>query len=375
MIPTNQVINRWRLLLGKYADEDLALSNSVFEEMDSLLEFLYGREYSESRGIRGEGDRVGGEGPSLLEVPNWIQKVRKLFPKETVEVLEKHALQKYNLKELLADAKILEKLEPNLTLMKSILQIKHLMNNEVLDAARKVVHKVVEEIRKQLETSVRNAILGKIDRKSSGFLKGSRNLDLKKTIHKNLKNYDRENQQLCVEQVYYFRNIRNFIPWRIVLVIDQSGSMLDSVIHSAVMAGIFAGLPALKVSLVVFDTEVVDLSEYVSDPVEILMQVQLGGGTYIHKALQYGYSLIQHPARTIFILLSDLYEGCPPASMYKWTADIIESGAKMIVLTALDQTAEPNYDKKAGETMAQLGADVAAITPEKLGQWISRLIS
>ncbi len=369
-----QVMNRWRLILGRHSSADLEFTGSgnACQKMDASLEFLYGREYGALRGMR---MRSGGDADSLLEVPEWINTVRSLFPKPAVEILERHALHKYGLTELLTDAEVLEQLEPNPHLLVSILQMKHLMNKEVTQAARKIIRRVVDDIRKSLETSVRNSILGRIDKKKSSVLKSGRNLDLKRTINKNLKNYDQENNRLCIEQVYFYQNSTNFIPWQIILVIDQSGSMLESVIHSAVMAGIFAGLPVLRIKLLVFDTEVVDLSGHALDPVETLMRIQLGGGTRIHKALQYGYGLMEQPARTLFILLSDLYEGGRPDLMYKWTADILESGAKMIALTSLDKDANPAYDHAAGERMAQLGASVAALTPEELGKWISHLIS
>ena len=159
-----------------------------------------------------------------------------------------------------------------------------------------------------------------------------------------------------------------------ILCVDESGSMLDSVIHSAVMAGIFAKLPMLDVKLVIFDTKVVDLSGYVEDPVETLMSIQLGGGTNIAGALSYCETLIDFPYRTMVILISDLYEGYGYRNLYSVSKGIIESGAKLIALTALDMDANPCYDRHAAASLAGLGAHVGAMTPEELAEWIGKII-
>lgn len=370
---SSTAINRWRLTLGKFSESSLSFSGEQelnYADMDDVLDFLYSREYDEDRGIR-----KGSLDPSLLTVPEWITKVRELFPKTTVEILEKQALDKYNMSELLTDKEVLEKLEPNIDLLKSIIQMKHLMKGEVLEAARKIVKQVAEDIRKKLEQDIKTAILGRIDRNSSSTLNSSRNIDFKKTIRKNLSNFDVENNRLLVKNVYFNRRIRLYNPWRVIIAVDESGSMLGSVIHSAVMAGIFAKLPMLKTSLVIFDTEVVDLTGYIDDPVETLMSIQLGGGTNIAKALQYCSGLIENPHRTMVIMVTDLCEGGPNGNMYMQAKNIIEAGSKLIVLTALDMQAVPVHDRVAAEKMALLGANIAALTPEGLAKWIAEIIS
>ncbi len=155
---------------------------------------------------------------------------------------------------------------------------------------------------------------------------------------------------------------------------DESGSMLDSVIHSAVMAGIFARLPMLDTRLVIFDTQVVDLSAHLDDPVETLMSIQLGGGTYITGALQYCEGLIENPNRTMVVLVSDLCEGGSVAGLLGVSRDIIESGAKLICLTALDRDANPVYDRHTAQRLADLGAHVGAMTPEMLGDFMGKIM-
>ncbi|WPC39503.1 VWA domain-containing protein [Clostridium sp. JS66] len=371
-------INRWRLILGKYAENQISFesgnSSVNYMDMDDLLDFLYSREYSEKDGVR-RSKGQGGSSASDLTVPKWITKIRELFPKETVEILEKHAIEKYNLTELLTDKEVLKKLEPNKELLKNILQMKHLMRGDVLNTAKTIVKNIAEQITKELENDVKKSITGRINKNKSSIIKCSRNIDFKKTIKRNLKNYDLNENKIIVDKIYFNERVKKFNPWNVVIAVDESGSMLDSVIHSAIMAGIFAKLPMLKTNLVIFDTTVVDLTGYIDDPVETLMSVQLGGGTNISKALTYCEGLIENPHRTIVILVTDLYEGGGYGNMYARAKSIVESGAKLIVLTALDMEASPSYDKNAGLKMASLGAEVAAMTPGGLSDWIAKIIS
>ncbi|MCI9295912.1 MAG: VWA domain-containing protein [Lachnospiraceae bacterium] len=375
MTDEQELLNRWRLILGKYAAQQLPFSGDTLQYMDmeEALDFLYSREYGEEQGIRQE-DRAGGRGESKLMVPSWLQKVKKLFPKQTVEVMERHALEKYNMTELLTDPDVLKKLEPNRELLKTILTLKHMMKGKVLELAKEIVRKVAEELTKKMEQELKRSFVGKLDRTTSSPVKSARNLDMKKTIRRNLKNYDMEEERLVLKQVYFNSRMKRYNSWRVILCVDESGSMLDSVIHSAVMAGIFAKLPMLDVKLVIFDMSVVDLSGYVEDPVETLMSIQLGGGTNIAKALSYCEKLIDFPYRTMVILISDLYEGGGYQNLYSVSKGIIESGAKLIALTALDMEANPCYDRHAAARLADLGAHVGAMTPEELAEWIGKII-
>jgi predicted metal-dependent peptidase len=370
-------LNKWRLILGKYSDNQIGFKEEAsslnYMDMDELLDYLYSREYGEEDGVRRE--RKGSFDPSNLTVPSWITKIREVFPKETVEILEKHALDKYELTELLTDKEVLEKLEPNKELLKNILQMKHLMKGEILETAKQIVKKVADDITKKLESDVKKAIVGRVNKNKSSLIKSSRNIDYKRTIKANLKNFDTEKNRLVVDKVYFNDRVKKYNPWNVIIAVDESGSMLDSVIHSAIMAGIFSKLPMLKTNLVIFDTEVVDLSGYIDEPVETLMSVQLGGGTNITKALQYCETLIENPHRTMVILVTDLYEGYGYGNMYATAKSIIESGAKLIVLTALDMEATPIYDKNAAQKMASLGAEVGAMTPGGLSEWIAKIIS
>lgn len=368
-------LNKWRLMLGKYSSEQLPFGDDGtgirYVELEDVLDFLYSREYGEEEGVR---QQTGGNGESSLTVSGWINKIRKLFPKETVEIMEKQALDRYGMTELLTDKDVLARLEPNQELLKTILQLKGSMSQDVLAEAKKIIRHVVDDLTKRLSQDIRQSIIGRVDRNRTSPVKSSRNLDMKKTIAKNLKNYDRENKRLVLERVYFNARVKKYNTWRVVIAVDESGSMMDSVIHSAVMAGIFAGLPMLDTRLVIFDTNVVDLSGYVDDPVETLMTVQLGGGTDIGRAVSYCDTLIDNPDRTIVVLITDLYEGGSVGNLYAATRGIIEAGSKMIVLTALDMNANPNYNRNVAAEMVRLGANVAAMTPNQLAEWVADIV-
>lgn len=357
------VLNRWRLVLGRDAESELSLSERRLIRMDDALDFLYGREVGKD--VRPE-DRRAGQGESCLTIPDWLREVRELFPQETAEILQRHALDRYQLTELLTDREVLESMEPNVDLLKTVLSLKTIMKGPVLDAAHHMVQKVVDQLTKKLEQEIQRSALGKIDRRSRSNVRSIRNLDISRTIQKNLSHYDRQAKRLMIEQIYFNGRVKQYHPWQVILVVDESGSMLSSVIHSAVMAGIFAKLPMLKTNLVIFDTTVLDLSGYVDDPVEALMSIQLGGGTDIANALRYSEGLIENPHRTMVVLISDLEEGGGVQKLYQVSRDIVESGAKLIALTALDETANPIYDRAIAEKMAGLGAYVGALTPLKL---------
>lgn len=369
-------LNKWRLLLGKYSKAQISFEGSKLNylEMEDVLDYLYSREYGEGSGVRSE-RREGGQGESILTISEWLNRIRVLFPKQTIEIMERHALENYKMTELLTDKEVLEKLEPNRELLKTILQLKSMMKGEVVDTAKRIVKKVADELMEKFQQDIKKSMLGKLDRTLASPVKSIRNLDIKRTIRLNLKNYDIKEKRLMLEHVYFNSRVKRYNIWRVIIAVDESGSMLDSIIHSAVMAGIFAKLPMLDTKLVIFDTSVVDLSGYVEEPVETLMSVQLGGGTDIAGALNYCEGLIENPHKTMVVLVSDLYEGGGYQNLYATARGIIESGAKLIVLTALDMEANPNYDRNAAAHLAEMGAHVAAMTPEQLAEWMGRIIT
>jgi Mg-chelatase subunit ChlD len=369
---------RWRLVLGKYAKERIHTGMSAEQmRMEDALDFLYSREYC-GRGVRDEDAEKSPEGsldPSQLNVPRWLSEVRELFPKETVAIIEKHALDRYGLTELVTDPEILRHLEPNFELLKMLLTFRGHLKGEVLNEARRVIRVVVDEIKQRLETEIRQAFSGRSNRFRHSNVKVAQNLDWRGTIRRNLKNYSTARKQMVIDNVLFFSRIQRRLPWRVILCVDQSGSMAGSVIYSAIMAGILAGLPLINVNLVVFDTSVVDLSSHVEDPVELLMSVQLGGGTNIGQAMRYCEQLMEDPHRTILALVSDFCEGGEPSRMIASCQRFREAGAKLLGLAALDENANPSYDRRMAEALAAEGMDVAALTPKHFAEWLAKTIS
>lgn len=363
-----EALLRWRLILGEFAEESIPLEDSM-RETDEALAFIYDNEYSEKRGIR------GGKGGPVLSVPLWIKKIKKLFPKEACEMMQKQALDKYGMTEMLTDPDVLKEMPHDIDLLKKLLMFRSMIPATVKNMADDIVRQTVEELKKRLEVKVRRAFSGKKLPYSTNAPKVYRNLNFKKTVEKNLKNYSAEYKTIIPDRIYFDANIKNYNPWNIIILVDESGSMSDSVIYSAIMASIFSKLPFISIKLVVFDTHLVDLSDHTSDPVETLMKVQLGGGTDIYGALCYAQKLITAPQKTIVVLISDLCDGNDYRFMYGCCSSIVESGAKFFILPALDYSSSPCYNKQAAENMAKRGAEVCAVTPEGLAEWIGNVIS
>lgn len=369
---SSRTLARWRLVLGKYAQQRLPELGD-YGRQDRALDYLYGREY-QGRGLR---DTAG---PGSLEASQptlvtWLGEVRELFPRETVEVIEKHALDRYGMTELVTDPQTLERLEPNQQLLRTLLTLRHHLHGEVLALARRIIRQVVEEIRRELESEVRQTLSGRLNRLRHSPLAIAQNFDAKGTVRENLKHFDRERGQLVIEQLRFFERNTRRLPWDIILCVDQSGSMADSVIHSAVMAGILAALPAFRVRLVVFDTAVVDLSEHADDPVETLMSVQLGGGTDIGQAVRYCGQLVENPQRTVLVLVTDFCEGASAGELVRAIKKLAEARVKLLGLASLDSQAHPVYDRQMAERLADCGMEIAALTPQKLAHWLVKVVS
>lgn len=364
-------LQRWRLLLGDPAEAACGGLSAEAQAADAALDWLYGR--NTDRESRGE--RSAGLGPSSLSTPDWINTIHTLFPKEVIERLEQDAVERYGIDEVVTNLEVLERIEPSESLLRAVLHTKHLMNPEVLAAARKLVAEVVRRIMEKLATEVRQAFSGSRDRRRRSRMKVARNFDFRQTLAANLHRYDPQRRKLYVERpVFISRTRRHAEPWDIVLLIDQSGSMVDSVIHSAVMAACLWQLPGMRTRLVAFDTAVVDLTADVSDPVELLMKVQLGGGTDIAKAVAYAQSLVANPSKSIVVLVSDFYEGGSEYELVRRVKALVESGAKVLGLAALDSSAEPNYDREMAARLVREGAQIGAMTPGQLAGWLAEKV-
>lgn len=343
-------------------------------EADEALGWLYDRseEGDEERDIR---DRKGGDGPSAMAVPKWLEQVHKLFPKETIERLEKDAVERYQIHEVVTSPEVLSRIEPSETLLRAVMLTKHLMNPEVLAMARELVAKVVRKLIEKLAMKVRQAFHGSRSRRRT-LHKSARNFDAKGTLKSNLSTYDREARRLryIKRPLFFTRSRRQFDKWQVILLVDESGSMLGSVIHSAVTAACLWGLPSVKTHLAIFDTEVVDLTERCTDPVEILMKVQLGGGTDIAKAVGWAQGIVESPRRTILVLITDFFEGGNPSLLVQRVRQLCDQGSIVLGLAALDEEANPSYDRDLARQLVEVGAKVGAMTPGELVNWIAEMV-
>ena len=299
---------------------------------------------------------------------------RSIFPKETIERLEKDAVEKYEIHDVVTNPDVLARVEPNDTLLKAVLRTKHLMNPEVLALARELVAKVVRRLIEKLARTVRTSFSGARQRRRSNF-KLARNFDAKLTVRSNLGRWDQKKRRLAIEKPIFFSRARKSCEkWLIILLVDESGSMLSSVIHAAVTAACLWGLPGVKTHLCIFDTEVVDLTEQVTDPVEVLMKVQLGGGTDIGKAVAYGAGLVESPRRSIVVLVTDFFEGASADVLVRRVKALCDAGSIVLGLAALDEQANPSYDKDLAQRLVQVGAHVGAMTPGELVSFIAEKV-
>jgi len=379
-------LSRWRLVLGDAAEEHgVGLApGQGHEAIDEVCGFLFDGPCAEGAGGGGprsgrggrKRSRQGGRGGGHpMTIPTWIDAVHELFPRAAREVLERELVDRRGIEQLLEQPRLLEKVEPNVELVKTILTHQGLLNEKTRVLARKIIEKVVSELKEKIKIQVEPAIVGAIRRDRHSPRAVFRNLDLRTTIRRNLHNYDHAREQLVVDRLFFYAAERNKRPWHIVVVVDQSGSMLDSAVFSAIMASIFYELPAVRTSLLLFDTEVVDLSDQVGQPVDVLLKVQLGGGTNIARAMRYAQQLLREPGRTIVVLITDFYEGGSEAGLVQVTRDMVQSGVRLVGLGALGYDARPAYNHATAGKLRKVGMDVLVCTPEKLAECMGRIIA
>src|SRR5262249_36087370 len=367
---------RWRLVLGKVAEAHgiSCAGQADAERIEHLVGFLFEPGEGESQGGGRSKDRTGGRGPSQLTGPDWVGAVNELFPHQSEEVMQKGLVRRRGIAEIMEKPELLEKIEPNLDLVKTLLTHRELLNPKTRILARKIIDKVVQELKRKMQVQVEQAITGAIRRDRHSPRKVFRNLDLKTTLRRNLHNFDAETGRLLVDQPFFYAGERKKKPWHVIVVVDQSGSMLESAIFSAVMASIFAELPAVKTSLVLFDTQVVDLSDKVGQPVDVLLSIQLGGGTDITQALIYANGLVRQPGRTIVVLITDFFEGRDDQDLVAQTRLMADGGVRMIGLGPLAYVARPAFNRVTAGKLRKVGMDILVCTPEKLAESMAQII-
>lgn len=352
-------LQRWRLVLGEEADGTCGSPSGAALEMDRALAALY-----DADGPGGLGKRTAGKGRGAPTVVRWLGDIRQYFPASVVQVMQRDALQRLNLNEMLLQPEMLEAVQPDVHLVASLISLSRVIPAGTKDTARRVVQSVVDQLMKRLEEPLRSAITGAIDRSVRNRRPRHSEIDWHRTIRANLRHWQPDLRTIVPETLIgHGRKSRR--PQReIILCIDQSGSMAASVVYSSIFGAVLASLPAVATRLVVFDTEVVDLSDQLDDPVELLFGVQLGGGTDIGRAVAYCQSQIRDPRNTIFVLISDLIEGGVEQRLLQRAAEMVEAGVQCVALLALSDEGAPSYDRDLAAKLAGLGVPSFACTPD-----------
>jgi hypothetical protein len=367
---TNEKMKRWRLVLGQAVEDSFQDSGggALLSEEELLMDAALAAIYDEETG--GLGGKGAGKGSGAYHLSKWLGDIRSFFPDDIVSVIQGDAIEKKGLTQLLFEPETLRNIKPSIEMVATLMTLKGKIPERTKETARELVKAVVEEIKLLLENDVQRAVKGAINRKKRTVLPSSaKNIDWKYTIARNLKNYDQERKMIIPERFYFFDQKRKSNQWNIILDIDQSGSMADSVIYSSIIGSIFASIPALETHVVAFDTEVVDISEQCkNDPVDMLFGIQLGGGTDINKSISYCEQYITDPAKTIFILISDLYENGNQAGMLRRMKEMKESGVMVITLLALSDKGKPDYDENNARKLANMGIPCFGCTPNRLPQ-------
>ena len=352
-------MRRWVLALGDEAGNCCADVQLSAEDMgmSEALSLLYDRG-GEGRGLR------GGSGASAPRVARWLGDIRKYFPSTVVRAMQKDAFDRLHLKDMLLQPEMLESVQPDVNLVSTLMSLNGVIPPETRETARLVVRKVVEELLKQLEEPLRTAVGGALNRVVRNRRPKASEIDWNRTIQANLRHWQEEYHTLVPETLIgYGRKARR--PQReVILCIDESGSMANSIVYSSIFGAVMASLPAVKTRLVVFDTSVVDLTEEMRDPVDVLFGVQLGGGTDINRAVGYCQSLITDPRNTIMVLISDLYEGGVEQNLLRRANELVQSGVQFITLLALSNEGSPFYDRALAGRLAALGVPCFACTPD-----------
>ncbi|WP_433576454.1 VWA domain-containing protein [Nocardia brasiliensis] len=353
---------RWRLVLGTAAEAGLGGLNSADDvAMDRALSALYNDDEQD----RTSGKRSGGLQSSAPRVARWLGDIRNYFPSTVVEVMQRDAVQRLNLTQLLLEPELLEAVEPDVHLVGTLLSLNRVMPETTKATARLVVEKVVREIEQRIAARTVAAVSGALNRAARVARPRLRDIDWDRTIRKNLANYLPEQRTVVPQRLVGYGRKAQAVQRDVVLAIDQSGSMASSVVYASVFGAVLASMRSLRTSLVVFDTEIVDLTDKLDDPVEVLFGTQLGGGTDINRAIAYAQSLITRPTDTLFVLISDLYEGGIRDEMLRRINAMQESGVQVVALLALSDEGAPAFDHENAAALAALGVPAFACTPDR----------
>jgi len=354
---------RWRLVVGgdddALGEEDRRLSNA--------LTMLYGEGDAAGGKSGGRGGGRGGLGRSAPSVARWLGDLREFFPAPVVQIVQKDAFDRLGLHQMLLEPEFLAAVEADVNLIATLVSLRGVMPAKTKEVAREVIAKVVAELMARLEQRTAEAVRGAVDRRRRTGRPRFSDIDWPRTIQANLRHYQPEHASIVPERlVGFMRRQRRLVDLdEVVLCVDQSGSMAPSVVYASIFAAVMASLPAVKTQLVCFDTAILDLTDELADPVEVLFGVQLGGGTDINQAVAYCQGKIEHPAKSHLILITDLYEGGNAEALVARLGRLLIAGVNVIVLLALSDEGRPAYDPKLSAQVAALGVPVFACTPDQ----------
>lgn len=371
----NKSVERWRLILGGgEADGTGFKLTGDLEQIDASLGALYEFERSGSFDY-GEEKGRGGMGGSNPGIARWLGDIRKYFPVSVVNVMQNDALKQPELqKKMIFEPEILEQAEADVHLVAMLMELGKLIPSKTKDTARRVVQKVVDDLMQRLEQKTISTLVGALDKSARNRHPKQKEINWDATIRKNLKHYQPEYKTIIPEvRIGYGHKSKKSLK-DIILCIDQSGSMGTSVVYSGIFGAVLSSLPNVKTRMVVFDTQVADLSEDLKDPVDLLFGVQLGGGTDINLALKYCQGLVSKPDDTIFVLITDLYEGGNAAEMLKRAHEMVDSGVQVICLLALNDEGSPSYDTNNATEFSKIGIPVFACTPDMFPELMAAAI-
>jgi Mg-chelatase subunit ChlD len=353
-------LSRWRLVLGGDEADGIGIPLVGADAgMDHVLQALYG-----AGGTGGRGSpRSAGLGASAPNVARWLGDIRTYFPTPVVQVMQRDALERLNLRQMLLEPELLEAAEPDVHLVASLIALGRVMPGKAKETARQVVQRVVEDLERRLRNPLLQAVRGSLNRASRTYRPRASEIDWDRTIRANLKHYLPDRRTIIAERLVGYGHKRSSLR-DIILCVDQSGSMATSVVYSGIFGAVLASLRAVTTRMVVFDTAVVDLTDELQDPVDLLFGTQLGGGTDINRALAYCQALVTRPSQTILVLVTDLYEGGNAPEMLKRAAALVGSGVQVVCLLALSDDGAPSYNSHHAAALASLGIPAFACTPD-----------
>ena len=371
---TNERLRRWRLILGSEAQkrmEGMGDGPDLSQEdlmMDTALDAIYNRDMKFGFG------GGAGKGASSPQISRWLGDVRTLFDKDIVKIIQSDAMERCGLKQLIFEPELLENIEPDMHMASMILTLKDQIPKQSKENAREFIRKIVEQINALLETDLKRAVTASINRKLHSPIPSASALDFQTTIRKGIKDYNTKLNKIIPQKYYFFERSATTAAnkYTVILDIDQSGSMGESVIYSSIMSCILASMSAIKTKVVAFDTNIVDLSEKCEDPIDLLFGFTLGGGTDIEKSIKYCSKYIENPKKTIFFLISDLEEGGNRAGLLRRLTQMKEDGVIVICLLAISDSGKPYYDANMAQRIANNGIPCFAAAPQMLPRLLEK---